>query len=76
MGNELQRSFTTAHSYSAIEREIEMAQVLIDEDGTAFPDSSFEEGYIAAMQFILTRQGSNVREEFEDLMGKQDGLKE
>ncbi|XDF79176.1 hypothetical protein AAFX60_018965 [Aliivibrio fischeri] len=76
MGNELQRSFTTAHSYSAIEREIEMAQVLIDEEGTAFPDSSFEEGYIAAMQFILTRQGSNVREEYEALMDEQDGLKE
>lgn len=74
MTNELQRSFITAHSLSAIEREIEMAQALIDESGTAFPDSTFEDGYIAAMQFILTKQGSNVKDEYEELMDEQDGL--
>ncbi|HHC6515914.1 TPA: hypothetical protein ACN35K_003088 [Vibrio parahaemolyticus] len=64
---ELQRSFTTPHSYGAIDREIEMAQALIDNDGTAFPDCTFEEGYIAALKFVQGRLGSNVREEYEDL---------
>ncbi|MEF1255974.1 hypothetical protein [Vibrio sp. M260112] len=68
MFNELQRSFTTPHSFRALEREVEMAEALIEHDGTAFPDASFEEGYIAALRFVLNRQGSNVREEFEDLM--------
>lgn len=68
MLNELQRSFTTPHSFRALEREVEMAEALIEHDGTAFPDASFEEGYIAALRFVLNRQGSNVREEFEDLM--------
>ncbi len=68
MFNELQRSFTTAHSFRALEREVEMAEALIEHDGTAFPDASFEEGYIAALMFVFNRQSSNVREEFEDLM--------
>ncbi len=67
---ELQRSFTTPHSYSAIEREIEMAEALIENDGTAFPECSFEDGYIAALKFVLNREGSNVREEYEDMMNE------
>ncbi|MEZ8102119.1 hypothetical protein [Vibrio bivalvicida] len=67
MHNELQRSFTTPHTYSTLEREIEMAEALIEHDGTAFPDSTFEEGYIASLKFVMNRQSSNVREEFEDL---------
>ncbi len=70
MQNELQRSFTTPHSYSAIEREIEMAEALIENDGTAFPECSFEDGYIAALKFVLNREGSNVREEYEDMMNE------
>lgn len=68
MTSELQRAFTTPHSRGRIEREIEMAETLIENDGTAFPDSSFEEGYIAALKFVLNREGSNVREEYEDMM--------
>ncbi|PMS49934.1 hypothetical protein [Vibrio parahaemolyticus] len=72
MCNELQRSFTTPHSYRALEREVEMAEALIEHDGTAFPDSTFEEGYIAALKFVQGRLGSNVREEYEDLMDEQN----
>ncbi|MDF5005695.1 hypothetical protein P3596_02350 [Vibrio parahaemolyticus] len=73
MGNELQRSFTTPHSYGAIDREIEMAEALIENDGTAFPDCTFEEGYIAALKFIQGRLGSNVREEYEDMVSERNG---
>ncbi len=69
---ELQRSFTTPHSYGAIDREIEMAEALIENDGTAFPDCTFEEGYIAALKFIQGRLGSNVREEYEDMVSERD----
>lgn len=70
---ELQRSFTTPHSYGAIDREIEMAEALIEKDGTSFPDCTFEEGYIAALKFIQGRLGSNVREEYEDMVSERDG---
>lgn len=72
MCNELQRSFTTPHSYRALEREVEMAEALIEHDGTAFPDSTFEEGYIAALKFVQGRLGSNVREEYEDMVNERD----
>lgn len=72
MGNELQRCFTTPHSYSALEREIEMAEALIESDSTAFPDDTFEDGYIAALKFVQGRLGSNVREEYEDMVNERD----
>ncbi|MCR9669562.1 hypothetical protein [Vibrio parahaemolyticus] len=72
MGNELQRCFTTPHSYRALEREIEMAEALIEHDGTAFPDATFEDGYIAALKFVQGRIGSNVREEYEDMVNERD----
>ncbi len=69
---ELQRSFTTPHSYSALEKEIEMAEALIENDGTAFPDCTFEDGYIACMKFVLGHLGSNVREEYEDMLSERN----
>ncbi len=69
----MQRSFISVHSRSDIDREIEMAEALIEHDGSSFPDSTFEEGYIAALNYVLNRQGSNVREEYEDLMNEQNG---
>lgn len=69
----MQRSFISVHSRSDINREIEMAEALIEHDGSSFPDSTFEEGYIAALNYVLNRQGSNVREEYEDLMNEQNG---
>ncbi len=71
--NELQRPFVCVHSMGMIEREIDMAMSLIEHDGTAFPDSTFEDGYIAALNFVLSRHGSNVREEYEDLMDELNG---
>ncbi|OEE42320.1 hypothetical protein [Vibrio anguillarum] len=71
MHNELQRSFTTPHSYRTLEREIEMAEALIEHNGTAFPDCTLEDGYIAALRFVLGMEGSNVREEYEALMDEQ-----
>ncbi|MBE4621018.1 hypothetical protein [Vibrio navarrensis] len=70
--HELQRPFITPHSYSALEREVEMAEALIEHDGTAFPESTFEDGYIAALKFVMNTEGSNVREEYEDLMNELD----
>lgn len=62
--------FLSVHSQTQIERELERAQTLIEKDGTAFSDDTFEEGYIAALNFVLNRQGSNVREEFEVVMSE------
>ncbi|ELE2164740.1 hypothetical protein [Vibrio furnissii] len=70
---ELSRPFTSVHSKSALEREINMAEALMESDGTAFPDSTFEDGYIAALNFVMNREGSNVREEYEGMMSEQDG---
>ncbi len=66
----LERSFVSVHSRSALEREIEMAEAIIDHEHTAFPDSTFEEGYIAALNLVMNRQGSNVREDYEAIMEK------
>ncbi|EJL6577378.1 hypothetical protein NMS50_001629 [Vibrio cholerae] len=70
---ELSRPFTSVHSKSALEREINMAEALMESDGTAFPDCTFEDGYIAALNFVMNREGSNVREEYEGMMSEQDG---
>lgn len=70
MCNELQRPFITPHSFRAIEREIEMAEALIEHDGTAFPDSVMEDGCISALKFVLGMQGSDVSEEYEDLQNE------
>ncbi|EHK0750596.1 hypothetical protein U0N67_003731 [Vibrio parahaemolyticus] len=66
----LERSFVSVHSRSAIEREVEMAEALVAEKGTAYPDSTFEEGYIAALNMVLNRQGSNVQEDYKEMMEK------
>ncbi|EJG1084634.1 hypothetical protein C4G53_RS12770 [Vibrio parahaemolyticus] len=68
----LERLFVSVHSRSALEREVEMAEALIAETGTAYPDATFEEGYIAALNMVMNRQGSNVREDYEDLMEKRN----
>lgn len=67
--HELKRLFTTAISLSELEHEIVMAEAVMENEraGTAFPDSTFEDGYIAALNFVLGREGSNVREEYEAL---------
>ncbi|EPJ2790540.1 hypothetical protein ACTHEE_000490 [Vibrio parahaemolyticus] len=68
----LERPFVSVHSRSTLEREVEMAEALIAETGTTYPDATFEEGYIAALNMVMNRQGSNVREDYEDLMEKRN----
>ncbi len=68
MHNDLKWLFVSGYSKSELEQEVDMAQALIDHDGTVFSDSTFEEGYIAALNFVLGRQASNVAEEYQHLM--------
>lgn len=68
--NAVTRSFVSVHSRTAIENEIEMAEAIIERDGTAFPNDTFEDGYIAALRFVLNQQGSNVREDYELIAGE------
>lgn len=68
MSTGLEYSFVSVHSRSRLEREIEMAEAIMEHDNTAFPDSTFEDGYIAAIKFVMNREGSNVREEYDDIM--------
>ena len=67
MMNDLKWLFTARYSKGELEREIVMAKAVMESElvGTAFPDSTFEDGYIAALNFVLGNEGSNVREEYE-----------
>lgn len=67
--HELQRSFTTPHSYRALEREIEMAEELLNMKG----HHEHLESHIAAIRFVLGQQGSEIKEEYEALMSEQHG---
>ncbi|EOW2077608.1 hypothetical protein ACNZ70_001933 [Vibrio mimicus] len=69
----LERPFVSVHSRSALEREVEMTETLIEYDVKPFPDGTTpEEAYIAALQFVMNKQGSNVRDGYEDLMGSDN----
>lgn len=59
--------YRSKHTHEDIKKEIIFAEVLIEQSGTEFPDATFEEGYIAALQWILNEASSNVREEFLSL---------
>lgn len=48
-----------------------MAEALIEAESTAFPDCTFEDGYIAGIKFAMGREASNVREEYEGMMDEQ-----
>jgi|GEM_PF-4117305 len=73
MMNDLKWLFTAPYSQGELEREIDMAETLIESDitGTVFPDSTFEDGYIAALNFVLGRESSNVREEYDALKNER-----
>lgn len=65
----LERPFVSVHSRSALEREIEMAEELLSSGRPAFlPDDTAEEGYIAALRFVLNNTASSVREVYDELM--------
>ncbi|WP_447077700.1 hypothetical protein [Shewanella algae] len=69
--NQFKRVFISSRSRSEIDAEISMAERLIELEGTAFPDSTFEDGYIAALNYVLGKQDSNVREEFDQVMDER-----
>ncbi|WP_345853572.1 hypothetical protein [Shewanella algae] len=71
MTDELKKLFLCALSRREIEHEISMAETMIEIDGSCFPDCTFEDGYIAALNYVLGRQGSNVREEYEQLISER-----
>ena len=75
MQHDLKWLFTAPYSRGELVKEIEMAEAVIETEGTAYPDSSFEDGYIAALNFVLGNEQSSMREEFDALIaeGKLDG---
>lgn len=44
--------FVTPHTPEAIEREIELAQTLIEVEGSGYPDDTYEDGVIAALRWM------------------------
>lgn len=65
----LERPFVSVHSRSDLETEIEMAEELISAGTPAFqPDDTAEDGYIAALRFVLNNTASSVRDEYDALM--------
>ncbi|MGL5665343.1 MAG: hypothetical protein ACRDD9_04355 [Shewanella sp.] len=75
MQHDLKWLFTAPYSKGELEKEIQMAEAIIDTEHTAYPDSSFEDGYIAALNFVLGKEQSSMREEYEALHaeGKLNG---
>ncbi|AYO18076.1 hypothetical protein D0812_27440 [Vibrio owensii] len=65
----LERSFVSVHSRSTLEREVEMAEALMENGVNPFlEDVTPTEAYIEALKFVMNQQGSSVREDYEDLM--------
>ncbi len=65
----LDQPFVSVHSRSALEREVEMAEALMENGVNPFlEDVTPTEAYIEALKFVMNQQGSSVREDYEDLM--------
>ncbi|EJB8688799.1 hypothetical protein C1S99_10765 [Vibrio parahaemolyticus] len=65
----LERPFVSVHSRSTLEREVEMAEALMENGVNPFlEDVTPIEAYIEALKFVMNQQGSSVREDYEDLM--------
>ncbi|MEJ6520616.1 hypothetical protein PQI64_12735 [Shewanella bicestrii] len=75
MQHDLKWLFTAPYSKGELEKDIEMAEEIVRTQDTAYPDYSFEDGYIAALNFVLGNEQSSMREEFDALIaeGKLDG---
>ncbi len=61
-------AFVSVHSRSALEREIEMTETLLENGADTFDGLTPAEAYMAALKFVMNQQGSIVRSDFEDLM--------
>lgn len=46
------KQFLCPHTKQAIEQEIELAQTLIEMEGSGYPDDTFEDGVIAALLWV------------------------
>ncbi|TOL25199.1 hypothetical protein [Vibrio parahaemolyticus] len=44
--------FTSPHDQEAVEKEIDLAQTLIEIEGTGYPDDTYEDGVIAALRWM------------------------
>lgn len=64
MSSALPQRFVCIHSRARLEREIEMAEEIESEKGW----SQHIESYASAIRFVLGQQGSEIREEYEELM--------
>lgn len=75
MQHDLKWLFTAPYSRGELVKEIEMAEAIVRTQDTAYPDYSFEDGYIAALNFVLGNEQSSMREEFDALIaeGKLNG---
>ncbi|PSU46667.1 hypothetical protein C9J12_18220 [Photobacterium frigidiphilum] len=62
------KSFIAVHSISAIENEIFCAEGLLEEVGTAYPYDSFEDGYAAALRWMMGKEPSSVEEEYRSIL--------
>lgn len=51
----LARQFICPHSHSAIENEIDKAEQAVEDEGTLFPDSTYEDGIQEALRWVLGR---------------------
>ncbi|ODS10951.1 hypothetical protein [Vibrio scophthalmi] len=44
--------FLSPHTNKAIEQEIDLAQTVIEIEGTGYPNDTFEDGVIAALRWV------------------------
>lgn len=44
--------FLSPHTNQAIEQEIDLAQTVIEIEGTGYPNDTFEDGVIAALRWV------------------------
>ncbi|HHC7130698.1 TPA: hypothetical protein ACN37W_004533 [Vibrio parahaemolyticus] len=65
----LERPFVSVHSRSGLEREVEMAEALMENGVNPFLEGvTPTEAYIEALKFVMNQQGSSVRADYEDMM--------
>ncbi|MDA0148829.1 hypothetical protein [Vibrio sp. LaRot3] len=60
-------TFLCPHTPQAIEAEIDLAQMLIELEGTGYPDDTFEDGVIAALRWVQGRWPQPTSDAIEHL---------
>ncbi len=59
--------FTSPHDVEAVEKEIDLAQTLIEIEGTGYPDDTYEDGVIAALRWVQGRWSVPTSDAIEHL---------